>query len=1107
MFRKPIIWIVFVLLAAVSIYVAVTFFPQAFPIVTMDLQMDRVAALQKANDLADRYQWGPEGYDQAASFSGDQHVQYYVELEAGGNEALREMMQSGLYHPYTWTVRHYHPGETLETLVTFKPDGDPYGFSSRLPEDDPGPSIPADSARAIAEDMARSEWQVDFSPYRLVESSEDVRLGGRTDHTFVYERTDVKIGQAYYRLKLSVAGDQLTEVKRLVNVPEAFDRRYEEMRSRNEMLSMFGTGFIILLYGVVGILVGLFYLLKQRYLLWRKPLLWALFIALLQVFMLVNRWPLMWMSYDTALSPTNFYLQRFLLFIGVFIGETLLLAVTFMVAESLSRKAFPHHAQFWKLWRKEPASTPHVWGLTLGGYLWVPLTLAYVIGFYWVTSHFFGWWSPSDVLFQPDLLATYFPWLTSIAISLHAGFWEETLFRAIPLAGAVLLGRRYGKTGVWLFGALILQALVFGAGHANYPQQPAYARIAELFVPFLFYGIIYVVFGLLPVIIAHFTVDVVWIALPLFVSTAEGIWVDRALVIILTLVPLWVILVSRLRTGQWLSIKPFLNRTWSPPPPKTSQETTDQPVSTSMSTGCRRALWGVGLAGIVLWLVFSSFGQQATPLHLRKTGAIDYAQTELTLRGIELPETYRTLSRISQPLGTDDRFVWQTGGVPAYDSLMDDYLSPPRWMVRYATFEGDVEERAEEHLFYLGNDGELFRYTHKLPESRSGARLEEDDARDLAVQHIKTRYNLNADTLMEVSAEPSKLPERTDWTFAFADTSRYPLSTGQARIWVRIGGDQITDTYTEIYVPEEWTRAERNQTNVLDILNTTAGGLLLGVLFAGVIAGIISWSRKRFSVRLFLITAGVVLLIRIVLSANSWPSIIARFATAQPWDIQTLIVLIGIAIGAIVVSLALGMVVGYLSSWVPRQSPQKRGVVLAVLAALSLQGIASVVLHTSPSLEPSWSDYRVLGDMIPFVSLTLGSVIGFLMLSAFFLLTFRYISTLTHFGGRRPVLLVLLSLVAGFILAGEYEVPTVWAFLLATVVLGGLLLFLYLCLFRHQLNLVWIFTATFVVLDKLAEAVSFTQSLFWLGIGCSIVIVVMLGVVFFLMFSRSQTDA
>ncbi len=1107
MFRKPITWIVFVLLAALSTFVAVIFFPQAFPIVSMDLQMDREAALQKADELAGRYQWGPEEYDQAASFSGDQQVQYYVELEAGGNEALREMMQSGLYHPYIWTVRHYRSGESLETLVMFKPNGDPYGFSSRLPEDDPGASIPADSARTIAEDLARSEWQVDFSPYQLVESSEDVRLGGRTDHTFVYERTDEQIGQAFYRLQLTVAGDQLTGLQRLVKVPDAFDRRYEEMRSRNEMLSMFGMGIIVLLYGVVGILIGLFYLLKQRYLLWRKPLIWAAFIALLQVFMLVNRWPLMWMNYDTALSPTNFYLQRFLLFIGVFIGETLLLAVTFMVAESLSRKAFPHHAQFWKLWRKEPASTPHVWGLTLGGYLWVPLTFAYVIGFYWVASRVLGWWSPSDVLFQPDLLATYFPWLSSIAISLHAGFWEETLFRAIPLAGAVLLGRRFGKTGVWLVGALILQALVFGAGHANYPQQPAYARIAELFVPFLFYGVIYLVFGLLPVIIAHFTVDVVWIALPLFVSTADGIWVDRALVIVLTLVPLWVILVSRLRTGKWLSIKPFLNRTWSPPLPKTIDESMDQPVSTSISTGCRRALWGVGLAGIVLWLVFTSFDQQTIPLHLRKTEAIDYAQTELTRRGIELPESYRTLTRVSQPLGTDDRFVWQTGGIPAYDSLMDDYLSPPRWLVRYATFEGDVEERAEEYLFFLGNEGELFRYTHKLPESQVGARLVEDDARDLAIQHIKTRYNLNADTLMEVSAEPSKLPERTDWTFAFADTSRYPLSTGQARIWVRIGGDQITDTYTEIYVPEEWTREERNRTHVLDILNTTAGGLLLGVVCAGFISGIIFWSRKRFSVRLFLSVAGVVLLVRIVLSANSWPSIVARFATAQPWDIQTLIVLISIAIGAVVASLALGIVIGFLRTWIPHQGLQKQGVVLAVLAALGTQGFASVVLHASPSLEPYWSDYTVLGNMAPFISLTLGSVMHFLMMAAFFLLTFRYISALTHFGGKRLILLVLLSLVAGFIIAGEYNVPTVWAFLLATVVLGGLLLFLYLCLFRHQLNLVWIFTATFVVLEKLAQAVAFTQPFFWLGIGSSVVVVAVLGILFFLMFSRPQTDA
>jgi hypothetical protein len=105
--------------------------------------------------------------------------------------------------------------------------------------------------------------------------------------------------------------------------------------------------------------------------------------------------------------------------------------------------------------------------------------------------------------------------LTSIAISLQAGFWEECLFRAVPIAGAALLGRRFGKPWLWITAAMVVQAVIFGGGHANYPAQPAYARLVELIIPALGFGGLYLLFGLVPAIVLHFAFDVVWIALPL----------------------------------------------------------------------------------------------------------------------------------------------------------------------------------------------------------------------------------------------------------------------------------------------------------------------------------------------------------------------------------------------------------------------------------------------------------------------------------------------------------------------------------------------------------------------------------------------------------------
>ena len=62
MFRKPVFWIVFTLVSLGCAIFAFKYFAKAFPIVTLDLQMDRNAALESARSLAERYNWGPEGF-------------------------------------------------------------------------------------------------------------------------------------------------------------------------------------------------------------------------------------------------------------------------------------------------------------------------------------------------------------------------------------------------------------------------------------------------------------------------------------------------------------------------------------------------------------------------------------------------------------------------------------------------------------------------------------------------------------------------------------------------------------------------------------------------------------------------------------------------------------------------------------------------------------------------------------------------------------------------------------------------------------------------------------------------------------------------------------
>ncbi|MEO7163315.1 MAG: hypothetical protein ABI041_10385, partial [Bdellovibrionia bacterium] len=447
--RKPAFWIFQVLVFLICSGLALHLYPQAFPVVDLQIKMDRTAALKAAGELLKQNQWAPKEFKQAARFELDEEAQTFIELTGGGSAAFAKVIKEGLYYPYTWKVRNYSEGNMNETIVRFTPKGDLYAFGEKLSENDPGAALKSPEAQTIAEEGAR-KFGVKLSEYQLVEKSQEIKPSRRIDHSFVYERPNVKLGEGRYRLVLVVAGDHLVRLSHFIKIPDAFLRHYAEMRSSNDTISVVSSAAIAILYFFGGCILGLFFLAKNRWVLWKMPLICAVVVGAFQFLEQLNHLPLIWMDYDTALSSAGFLARHLSSSVAMFVFEVIMLTVSFAAAESLSRRAFPHHPQFWKIWSVRNASSYNILGRTLGGYLGLGFFFLYVVVIYLFGTRCLGWWSPSDTLFHPDVLATYCPWFTSISNSLHAGFWEESLFRAVPLAAAALLGNRFGSRKKWI---------------------------------------------------------------------------------------------------------------------------------------------------------------------------------------------------------------------------------------------------------------------------------------------------------------------------------------------------------------------------------------------------------------------------------------------------------------------------------------------------------------------------------------------------------------------------------------------------------------------------------------------------------------------------------
>jgi hypothetical protein len=1074
MLRKPAFWIACALLSALATAAASRHFASAFPLLSIDLRMDRGQALERARALAATHRLGPAGFRQAATFGGDEEVQTYVELEAGGKEAFARLIREGRYAPYTWRVRHFRQHDPNETWIRFTPAGVAYGFVERLPEAAPGPHLAPADARIVAERGAAS-WHVRLSEYALVEQAQEEKPGRRVDHTLVYERPD-RLGEGRFRVRLVVAGDRLVEVTPFVRVPEAFGRRYQQMRSANEAIG-FGSGIAMLvLYGVGGIVIGLFVLLRQRWVLWRPAMTWGLIVAGLQVLATLNEWPLAWLRYDTALSTTTFLVQQGTNVTAGAVAMAVVFTLSFMAAESLSRRAFPQHPQLWRVWAPAAGASRAVLGRTLGAYLLVAVFFAYEVALYFVASRWLGWWTPSDALVHPDVLATYMPWLSAIAPSVQAGFWEECLFRAVPLAGAALIGDRLGQRRAFIVAAMIVQAVVFGAGHAPYPNQPAYARPVELILPSLLFGALYLRFGLLPAIVLHIAFDIVWFALPLFVSRAPGILIDRSLVVMLALVPLWIVLWRRWQAGRWTELPPdLLNGAWHPEP----RGETPQAIRSPRPAGgpSRRVapiLFGAGVAGILVSAALATrHAQDVRPLRVSREAATARASDALRSREVALHSPWRVLPSVDAAPNETHEFVKTTAGNAAYLRLLGTYLPAPRWRVRAARFEGDIAARAEEWTVVVEGDGRVSRVRHTLPETAAGAALTEEQARTLARSTAHTRFALDPRRLREVSVAPSRLPARTDWLVTFADTSRPAPPQGELRVGVAIAGDEVADAWRFVHVPETWQRDIRDRRTLAGVVNAAGIALLGGLVLGFAALTLVAWSRGqapgRGPVYLFLLLAGA----RTLEFANGWPARLAGFSTAQPFQLQAVQLAVGLLVGATLVPAVLALAAGSLRLF----STGVYGRREALRVGVSVGGVACGVLAVATALvraggEPMWPSFAGAETIVPVAASPLAAMFSLgartVVLGLVFSAADRVSDGWSTHRGWAAALLVATGLLLGAGAPGARILP--WA--AAGILVGLLLLVAYVLVFRWDLSPLPLSVGVVVALGALAEGMT-----------------------------------
>ncbi len=866
--EKPVFWIAYVAVAAVALAIAWRLLPFAIPLVNLDITMTRTAAVAKAQALAAQRTLAPDGARTAVAFNHDVVTQNYVELEGGGKPAFAQLVAGKAYAPYWWDVRLFKAGSIDEALIRFRPDGALDGFTRRVAEtyvrDPATKALTADEALALARARAAQDWNVDFAPYRLLDQSQETRPTGRVDHRFVFEREE-KIGEARIRLQLAVVGDELMQVNPFVHVPESFQRRFQELRSANNTIAGIASIAAGVLYGLAGCVLGALWLLRRHWLLWKPPLAAGLVIgALLAATILANA-PAAWFGFSTTQDEGTFWARQAGVALLAFVGGGLLLGEVFMAAEGLSRRAFPHHPQLWSLWSRAAGGTREVAGRTAGGYLFVPIELAFVAVFYFVTNQWLGWWQPSEALTDPNILASYVPALTPISISLQAGFMEECVFRAVPLAGGALIGARFGHRGLGIAIAFILQAVIFGAAHANYPGLPSYSRLVELAIPSMLWALIFLRYGLLPTILLHALFDLALISIPLFLIDAPGAWLQRGLVIAAGLAPALVVCVRRVQAGAWGTLPATLwNRAWQPaiPAPAPAEALPAAGVVDRRAALMQRVAPGAGTRG---------------PCRLDRVHAAccrRAAARDRSDRGRSRGGRRRCAARLRTGTGVASILGPATG-----DRRRDAAAMACLRVARGGSRRLPKADRQRTRAAALGRPLRALRRQRRRPcrgmarhgggrwarqagraspAGRSARGAPGSRSRSGACRARAARaLSLDVGALELRSADQSQLPARRDWTFAWADPRVDVGKGGEARAQVAVAGDEVVIAGRSMFVPEAWRRAESEREGRRQVVKLSSIVAIALAAIAALVYAVIAWSRGRSDRRAFLWAGGL----------------------------------------------------------------------------------------------------------------------------------------------------------------------------------------------------------------------------------------------------------
>jgi hypothetical protein len=830
-------FIVFCLLAiAAAAAVTAALYERAFPEASIEFRVPRgEARVLGEKFLAERGRQTAttaRGTHFASRFGVDDEPKVYLERELGLERASKLYGRDAKV--WRWDMRWFRSAQREEERVSITPLGELVSWDSVRKEEAPGATLSQAAAREKASAFLASRG---LDPKTLVPiEAYPTKRPKRTDWTFVDERPGFRMKDATVRYRTTVVGDEVAGFRELVHVPETWERDYKALRSKNEAAGGAATfGLLVTVLAMLGVLVSRIV---------RKDVRWGLVAGfgitgfVLALLSGLNGLPLSLYEYDTASPLSSHVVSQVVLGLLGALATGAGIAVVVASAEPPYRERFPAHLSLSGVFSKQGVATKRFVRGVLLGYVLVAFFFAYQAVFYVVAAKL-GAWSPAEIPYS-DMLSTAFPWATVLLIGFLPAVSEEGISRMFSISFLDSLGA--GR-----FLAVVIPAFIWGFGHAAYPNQPFYIRGIEVGCAGVLIGFLMLRYGVLPLLVWHFTVDALYTALILLRSHNGYYVVSGAIAAGILLIPLAVSIALAVRRGGFAPERGLTNGdagTAPPIPPK--------PIAAESSPSVRalspRVLAAAGAVALALTGSFLVPAKPAVPVRDRigRARAREIATAFLRANSVEtsrfLPVAYGGTGfaddaevRDESPAETgrmpgfspsDARYVVGKGGPEAYRRLGEAALPLNFWVVRFV----EPGKKEEWKVLVEPRRGRVVGFLNPLEEKApAGAAPSDARARERALSAAAALGYPAGYSVLEVGTNAR--PKRVDTTVAM-EAKAAGIADSAPRLTAVFHGGRLSAFYPSIHVPESFLEKERGQSVgewLILGLRIVAAGSLVGM--------------------------------------------------------------------------------------------------------------------------------------------------------------------------------------------------------------------------------------------------------------------------------------